>query len=75
MSSTENKLQRRRIIYVRPFDGEIRDGDLQLITDDLKTDLVENGRKTVRYKSLQFIHLLNLKKSSARQSTLASMLA
>lgn len=36
------KIQRKRIIYVRPFNGEIQPGDLQLITDELNTELAEN---------------------------------
>lgn len=34
---------RKRIIYIRPFIGEIRPNDLQIITDELCTDLAENG--------------------------------
>lgn len=41
--ATTNTLQRKRIIYMRPFAGEIQADDLQLITDDINTDLVENG--------------------------------
>lgn len=37
-------IQRKRIIYLKPFKGEIQDGDLQLITDDLSTELVEHGK-------------------------------
>lgn len=39
---------RKRIIYVKPFDGEIKSGDLQLITDELSTDLSENGTFIVK---------------------------
>lgn len=41
--TTKKTLQRKRIIYVRPFNGEIQPGDLQLITDELNTELAENG--------------------------------
>lgn len=40
-------LQRKRIIYLRAFTGEIQDGDLQLISDDLKTELEDNGIQIV----------------------------
>lgn len=44
-------VQRKRIIYVRPFKGEIKPNDLQLITDELSTDLKENGKNglVIRY--------------------------
>lgn len=36
-------VQRKRIIYVRPFTGEIQEEDLQLITDDLNVELEDKG--------------------------------
>lgn len=41
-------VQRKRIIYVRPFKGEIKPNDLQLITDELSTDLKENGKNGLK---------------------------
>lgn len=43
-------IQRKRIIYLKPFKGEIQDGDLQLITDDLSTELVEHGKVQDNWK-------------------------
>lgn len=76
-AKSSSTVQRRRIIYVRPFDGAIQPGDLQLISDELSTDLAENGERFTTLSSNTSFDILSVsppaQKSSAKRCTSASM--